>query len=270
MLQGSFHRQLLANVAVRRLDGQLLLAGVFFLHIHHSTVQRVDLVIVFPSVNAEFHLVDHGAVLKFQQHAGIFHLLLRQAGVLYRGSLRRVTADIILLAGLTNDLQTSALLRLLIHKQIQLVDRQRCQVRKGVAQIHLGDLIHQLSLAHRDSVLFCFLSQFRLLFYGLTQYRSVKVLGMQQFADLQCQLFLQCLGIGLFLAVHADKNRIGQLSDVAVADHRADDRVHCHIQPASRQIHFPENNCSVLVQCDSFQHPLMAIDPQLDAGIHIQ
>ncbi len=230
----------------------------------------VDLILKLVLCGFEVHLVDQDAVFHVQ-----VQLQLHQVGLGHTGGLQGdggggFRADVALVAGGSGGVHALQALPAGHADQVQLIDGQPHQGLEGVAAVLADDGLDQLGLAQGDAVFLRQGGQLVGLAYGLGQHGALKGIGAEQRVHLFGQLGLELRAFFGVVILHADEDGVGQLGQVAVAQHGAQQRVHCHVQVAALQLHIPKDNFAVLIQGFYGNYGFILIEPKLQAGVHIQ
>ena len=155
-------------------------------------------------------------------------------------------------------------------QQVQIVHGPAGQALKGEGGVLVHQLLDQLGLAQRDAVFVGLGLQVLILAHHLAQDGPVDGAGGHHRVHRLGELAFQLRGAGGVVVLHGDEDGIGQLIHVAVFQQRAHQRVHRHIQGGAGQVHAVQHSGGILVEGGGPQHPLAAVEHQLDAGVHVQ
>ena len=93
---------------------------------------------------------------------------------------------------------------------------------------------------------------------------------MQDGVDLISQAFLKLRALGRILIVYADQDGVGQLIQIAVAEHRAYECVDGDVKVASLKIHIADYNLRVLVSGIYCEALFFFIYLNLNGRVYIQ
>ena len=238
--------------------------------LHNLAGGGVHVVFIFHIVGPEFHLVDHPAVLHIKVHLGNGHLIGGQARVGQGGILGHLGADVAAVAGAAGGAHGGKGGGLAGEQQVQIVHGAAGQALKGEGGVLIHQLLDQLCLAQRDAVFVGLGLQILILVHHLAQDGPVDGAGGHHCVHCLGELAFQLGGAGGVVVLHGDQDGVGQLIHIAVFQQRAHQGVHRHIQRGTLQVHAVQHGGGVLVQGGGPQHPLAAVQHQLDAGVHIQ
>ena len=139
-----------------------------------------------------------------------------------------------------------------------------------MARVFFHDLLDQLRFSQGDSIVFRQLLLLRIGRKGLAEDRAAEIIGLEKLVDLLGQLFLKRFPLGGVFAVYADQDGIGDLAEITVSQHGADQGVDRQLQVAAAEIHVPGDDLCVFVPRDDLQDLFFLIDFDFDARVHIE
>ena len=153
------------------------------------------------------------------------------------GVPRLVRADIGLIAGCPDGFHLVQGAASGAGQEIQLIDSQFGQVLRGIQRVFIRNLPDELGFAQGNAIGIRQLLQGAIGGDGLAEHRAGEGVGLQQGIDFLGQPGLQGRALGGVAVVHADENGVGQLAEIAIAQHGAHQGVDGHVQAAAGKIH---------------------------------
>ena len=134
----------------------------------------------------------------------------------------------------------------------------------------LDHFLNQSGLAYGNAVFSGNIIECLILRDGLADHSSVKFIRMEKCIYLFGKLRLQPQTFFGILTIDTNQNGIGQLIEIAVPQHRANQGIDGYIQIAVFQIHVAKDLFAILIQCRCSQHSLVTVQFQLHTRVHIQ